>query len=81
MSRLTNAGQGGGPIDSGSGAQDTTSPDDQDNSHGADLESSLGERDLGIDQSDTPQNLANVDLRRSTRAGKGKTSRFKDYAT
>ena len=77
----SNAGQGGGPIDSGSGTQDTTSPDDQDDSHGADLESSLGERDRGIDQSDTPKNLANVDLRRSTRAGKGKTSRFKDYAT
>ena len=79
QSANSNGGQGGGPTDGGSGTQDVTSSDDQGGEYGANLEDSPGEGDSGSDQPETVQELAKVDLRRSTRAGKGKTSWFKDY--
>ena len=53
-------------MDSDKGTQDIDSPDGQYGNYGADRESILGERDLGIDHLGIPQNLANGDLRHST---------------
>ena len=62
----------------------TTSLDgkgDSHDSHGMDLDSSLGGRGFKTVQLDIPSQSQNVGLRPSTRAGKGKTSQFKDCIT
>ena len=77
----SNNDPGGGPTDIGNGTQDTTFLDSQDDSQGADLDNSFGGRDFETGQSDTSSHSPNVELRRSTRSNRGKTSRFKDYLT
>ena len=80
----SNSGPGGGLTDVVPGTQDIPSLDgkgDSHDSHGVDLESSLGGRGLETVQSDTSSQSQNVGLRCSTQAGKGKTSRYKDCIT
>ena len=62
----TNDGPGGGPTDSGTGTQDTTPPDSQNDSQGAELNNSIGGRDLETGQSDTSGDSRKVGLYRST---------------
>lgn len=80
----SNTGPGGALTDVVPGTQDTTSLDgkgDSHDSHGVDLDSSLGGRGLETVQSDTSSQSQNVGLRRSTQASKGKTSQYKDCIT
>ena len=80
----SNTGPGGGLTDVVPGTQDTTSLDgkgDGHDSHGVDLDSSLRGRGFETVQSDISSQSQNVGLCRSTRASKGKTSRYKDCIT
>ena len=77
----SNAGQGGGPADSGREAQDANPPDGQHGSHGAEQGNSLGEGDLRTGQAETSPNLATGGQRRLTHSGRGKTPWPKDHAT
>ena len=73
----SNTGPGGALTDVVPGTQDTTSLDskgDSHDSHGVDLDSSLGGRGLETVQSDTSSQSQYVGLRRSTQASKGKNS-------
>ena len=73
----SNTGPGGGLTDVVPGTWDITSLDgkgDSHDSHGVDLDSSLGGRGLETVQSDTSSQSQNFGLRRSTRANKGEMS-------
>ena len=84
QSANSNTGPGGGLTDVVPGIQDIPSLDgkgDSHDSHGVDLDSSLGGRGFETVQSDTSSQSQNVGLRRSTKANRGTTSRYKDCIT
>ena len=77
----SNIGPGEGHTDTVPGTQDDTAQDSQYDSQGVNPDNSPGGRGFEIEQPDVSSHPQNVGLRRSSRAGKGRTSRFRDCIT
>ena len=76
-----NTSLGDGQTNAVPGSQDISSPVVKGDSHGMEMNSSLGGRGVETGQLDPSRQEQSVGLRRSVRANKGKTSRFKDCIT
>ena len=76
-----NTSLGDGQTIAAPGSQDIPSPVVMGDSHGTEMDSSLGGRGIDTGQLDMSCQEQSVGLRRSVRANKGKTSQFKDCIT
>ena len=76
----SNIGPGEERTDTIPGTQWNTAPDNHYGSQRMELDNSPGDGGYGMEQSEMSRQPQSANLRRSTRAGRGKTSRFSDYA-